>query len=111
MSYVSLADAKKHLEVIHGSDDALIQSCIEAAEDYAANYMNRAGITDDQVWKGNPEEPASSDEVVPESVKIAILFLTTDYFEQRGQTVVGSINSQLPAAENMLHFYRIGLGV
>jgi hypothetical protein len=113
MSYVTLEKARKHLEVIHSADDELIQDCIDAAEDYAAQYMGRDGIYDGQDWRRlDAESESSSDpETVPASVVRAILFLTADYYEHRTQTVVGTITSKIPSAEHMLHFYRIGLGV
>lgn len=113
MSYVTLATAKKHLEVIHSADDDFIQICIDAAESYAAEYMGREGIYDGQAWRDTGEETsdASSDgDIVPKAVEMAILFLTADFYEHRTQTVTGSM-SKLPAAEQMMHFYRIGLGV
>ena len=118
MSYVPLASVKKYLEVIHSADDEVIQDCIDAAESYAANYMNRRAITDEQdcPWTNTDgcECSESSSETdlstVPHAVVMAIKFITADFYEHRTQTVMGSM-TKLPAAEQMLHFYRVGLGV
>lgn len=114
MSYVSVADVRKHLGLIHTADDQLIQDYIDSAEDYAAEYMNRPGIYDDQNWKtaGDAESSStSSDEFVPASVVQAIKMIAGEYYERRAQGVVGSSYTRLPDAENLLHLYRIGLGV
>jgi hypothetical protein len=113
MSYVSLDDAKKWMEVFITSDDDIIQQSIDGAESYAAQYMGRLGIYDGQDWEDldSPSESSSSGDMVPPSVVQAILFITADDYEYRTQTIVGTIANKLPAAEQMMHFYRIGLGV
>lgn len=113
MSYVQLADVKKFLEVIHSADDEVIQGCIDAAESYAASYMNRQAITDDQdcPWTNQDgcecDSEASSSEissVVPAAVVQAIKFLAAEYYEHR-------IGGEVPKhVEQMLHMHRVGLG-
>jgi hypothetical protein len=113
MSYVTLATAKKQLEVIHSADDNFIQLCLDAAESYAAEFMGRDGIYDGQAWRdtGEATSDASSDgDVVPKAVEMAILLIAADFHEHRTQTANGSM-TKLPAAEQMLHFYRLRLGV
>lgn len=116
MSYVQLAEAKAHLLVIHDSDDVLIQQNIDAAEAYAANYMNRPGIYDDPecTWKRNqPPGVVSSEspDPVPRSVVQGILLLVGDYYENRTAGIVGTIHTMNPAAENLLWHHRIGMGI
>lgn len=132
MSYVTLEQAKAHLLVIHDSDDELIQQNIDAAEAYAANYMNRPDIDDDPVnpWARNrgtlcewkqplkqvpcvcPEPVVSSEpsDPVPKSVVQAILLLVCDYYENRTVGVAGAFNTN-PAADNLLWQNRIGMGI
>lgn len=116
MSYVTLDQAKAHLLVIHDSDDTLIQQNIDAAEAYAANYMNRPVIEDNPhcTWLRNQPVPVTSSEPldpVPKSVVQAILLLVGDYYENRTASIVGTIVSPNPAAENLLWFHRIGMGI
>lgn len=116
MSYVDLVLAKKHLAVTHSLDDELIQQYIDAAESYAASFMGRRAITDEQdpPWGGDcasSSEASSSDEVVPAAVVQAILLLVGDSYALREASVVGTIYAKNPAAENLLHMYRVGLGV
>lgn len=132
MSYVTVEQAKMHLLVIHDADDELIQQNIDAAEMYAANYMNRPDIADDPVnpWRRNqgsladwlrpvndcrPYQPAavSSEEPdpVPKSVVQAVLLLTSDFYENRTVGVVGTIFTDNPAAHNLLWPHRVGMGI
>ena len=133
MSYVTLEQAKAHLLVIHSSDDVLIQLNIDAAESYAANYMNRPDIADDPVnpWARNQgslcqwkqpaqpvpcvctEEVVSSEpnDPVPKSVVQAILLLVGDYYENRTAGIVGTIHTDNPAVDNLLWQNRVGMGI
>lgn len=128
MSYVTLDEAKKHLAVFHSADDEIIQTYIDGAESYAASFMNRQAIDGPQVcpWivsdgcdcdsssssssssSSTSSEPTAE---VPKAVKVAILLLVGDYYENRTAGIVGSIYTKLPAAAAMLHMHRVGLGV
>lgn len=131
MSYVTLEQAKAHLLVIHDFDDGIIQDCIDAAESYAATYMNRPEIEDNPLnpWKTNqgtiaewarplhdcrPPDPAVSSEPnnpVPASVVHAVKLILADYYENRTAGIVGTIYTANPAAENLLNQQRIGWGI
>ena len=115
MSYVTLAEAKAHLVVIHSDDDTLIQQCLDAAEAYAADYMGRAAIADAQhcPWRGGNDCTSSSEsepQTVPASVVQAILMVCADLYENRRSTYAGQATEN-PIAKQMLHFHRVGLGV
>lgn len=132
MSYVTLEEAKAHLLVIHSSDDDLIQSYIDAAESYAATYMNRPAIEDNPLnpWKRNtgtiadwmrpphcrPADPVVSSssepvDMVPASVVQAVKLILADYYENRTAGIVGVSYTANPAAENLLWQQRIGMGI
>ncbi|MGQ4661341.1 head-tail connector protein [Lysobacter sp. F6437] len=120
MSLVTLAEAKKHLAVIHTSDDDLIQINIDAAESYAASYMGRRSlegvqecpwiIADGCACESSSESSSESEQPVPAAVKQAVLLLVGEYYENRQQGVTGTIYTKLPAVESLLHFHRVGLG-
>jgi len=113
MTYVTVDEAKDQLLLFHDHDNARVKACIEAAEQYAADYMNRAEISDDQDWRPVANDPESEPvpQKVPASVKQAILFLVTDFYANRSATITGTIVAKHPAVEAMLHMYRKGLGV
>lgn len=141
MSYVTLPQAKAHLLVIHDFDDGIIQDCIDAAESYAATYMNRPAIEDNPLnpWKtnqgtiaewarplrcdywprqlrdvwGDPEPVVSSEpnNPVPASVVQAVKLILADYYENRSAGIVSTSYVANPAAENLLSQQRIGWGI
>nr|DAO97635.1 MAG TPA: Head Tail Connector Protein [Caudoviricetes sp.] len=64
MSSVTLEEAKKHLRVEHSEEDALIQTYIEAAEDWIAK---RCGTFDE----------------LPKALVAAVLLFVGDLYENR----------------------------
>lgn len=112
MSYITLAQAKAQLLVIHDADDEHIQLLIDAAESYCASYMNRPAITDEQEcpWYVAGQHTTSSSEVlqtVPKSVVQAVLLVLTDFYERR-TTDPDRGNT---TATNLLDQQRVGMGV
>lgn len=98
----SLDDLKAHLRIRHTQEDADLQARLDAAVDYAAQFINRS-----IPWADEEGEPVS----VPSSVRLAILIIAAEYYANREESVVGTIYTKIPKAENMLHFYRVGLGI
>ena len=84
----------------HDLDDELIYQCIEDAEAYASQFMER------------PLEPwDESNDCAPPDVRRAIKMLIGEYYEQRTQGVTGAAYTKLPHVEALLHFHRKNLGV
>ena len=105
MKVITLDQAKRHIAVTNPAHDALVTECVEAAEDYAEQFMGRSLSP----WVDDVTEAITT---VPMSVQKAILLMAKDHFDFRQTAIAGtSTFSQSPAAENMLHFYRKGLGV
>lgn len=116
MSYTALSLAKAHLGMAHSDDDTLIQQCLDAAEFHCAAIMGRRRISDiqDVPWLVG-DDTISSDtsdgsQTVPPSVIQAVLLYCSDFYENRQVTSQGSFYRN-PAADSLLHFQRIGLGV
>lgn len=95
----TLPEVKMHLRLDESetAEDDLLNSLTDAAVDYASMYVGR-----DIPWDGEP---------VPASVRAAILLIIGDLYENREGTFIGVSVEQNPAVVNMLHFYRVGLGV
>jgi len=102
VSVISIETARDHVNAIGTSQDDYIQSCIDAAESHAEQYMGRTL----EPWiDGEAEGP------VPADVKRAILLLVGDYYNNREATVVGVSVANNPAAESLMHFRRRGMGI
>ncbi len=95
---IEIADAKRHLVVIHDLDDELILSYILAAQDYIEHYIGRP-----VPWAsgGDTPEPVP----IPESIKQAARLLVGDSYVQREGADVN------PAVRRLLDPYRVSWGV
>lgn len=104
MPVLTLDEIKMHLriELDDASRDAELESLEAAAVDHAAQYIGRS-----IPWLDELDAPVA----VPASVKAAIKLFIADLDQHRENTVVGVTYSSRQAAENLLHFYRIGMGV
>lgn len=102
MPMPTLADLKTHLRIRHAHEDDDLQMKLDAAIDHAGQFIGRP-----IPWVD--DEGAAVD--VPHSVRLAILIIAAELYANREEAVVGAIYTKIPKAENMLHFYRVGLGV
>ncbi len=59
----------------------------------------------EELYSEPPSEPA-----LPPAVEQAVLLLVGDFYALREAQVSGTILVQNPAAESLLHFYRVGMG-
>ncbi len=102
MPMPTVADLKTHLRIRHGLDDVDLQMKLDAAIDTASQFINRPiPWVDEQ----------GVEVAVPNSVRLAILIIAAELYANREESVVGVTYSKIPKAENMLHFYRVGLGI
>lgn len=102
MPLPTLDDLKRHLRIRHDMDDEDLQAKLDAAIENAAQFINRTIPWQDE--EGNDVD-------VPSSVRLAILMIAAELRLNREQSVVGTTYTKIPQAENMLHFYRVGLGI
>jgi len=100
MSQVTLLEAKGFLDVIHSADDAKLQLLLDAAEDEARMFMNRADLV-------NWDNDAETVDVLPPSVTIGILLL----LQANYQATPDDSEKLRNAAEIKLMPYRLLLGV
>lgn len=104
MAVLTLDEIKAHLylDLSDTSKDSHLALLNDAAQDYASQYIGRA-----IPWVDDLGAPVD----VPASVRAALLLTIGDMFENREGLIVGVSAAPNPAVVNMLHFYRVGLGI
>ncbi|WP_207458649.1 head-tail connector protein [Azospirillum sp. SYSU D00513] len=100
MAAVTLDEAKAHLRVDGGAEDADLTLKLMAAEDAAAQYINRP-----IPWT-NAEGQAVP---VPASVKVAILLILGDLYANREGSVIGNgvVRVENSTVDMLLDPYRL----
>lgn len=101
---IDLLDIKRHLRLDLTPDpdsDPELINMLESAVDYASKFIGR-----DIPWEDEDQSP-----VFPASVRAAILLIIGDLYENREGRFVGVAQTPNPAVLDMLHFYRLGLGI
>lgn len=104
---IPLPTIKLHLRLDTAPDSELdpeLERLLGVAVDHASQYLGRPIPWDDP-------DTTSSEATLPPSVEQALLILVGEYFENREQHIVGSIIQENQTVQNLLHFYRIGLGI
>lgn len=108
MSVITLADAKKYLDVIHSYDDDKLQLLLDAAEDEALQFMGRDSLAE---WQECCSEAVSSEPAselaLPASVRLGVYILLQAAY-QASPTEAEQLRN---VAEVKLMPYRCGLGV
>lgn len=102
MSYVTMDEAKAHLKEKHDDDFDDIALKIEAAEEWAAEFLNRP-LSELLL---EVDSPPTDGELRP-SVKVAILQRMEAMFERDPATAERLVSD----ARDILYPFRIGLGV
>lgn len=93
MPVPTLVDLKRHMHIRHNEDDLNLQEKLDAAIEYASEFIGRP----------IPWLDANGAAVdVPKSVGLAIKVVAEEMY---------SGDNNFKKAENMLHFFRIGLGI
>lgn len=100
MSAITLTEAKAFLDVIHSADDTKLQLLLDAAEDEARVFLNRADLVE---WDN---DILTTDEV-PSSVKIGVLLLLQSNYQANPD----EIEQLRKVAEIKLMPYRLELGI
>ena len=104
MAVLTLDEIKTQLkmELDDASRDAELSQFELDAVDYCSQYIGRSiPWLDDE----------GAEVEVPASIKRAMKLLIGDYDQLRTNTVVGLTPANTRAAESMLHFHRVGMGI
>lgn len=68
-----LSEVKSYLNIYHNEDDVLISSMVQMAIEYIKDYT---GLTDEEI------------EAKKNSLKVAIMLICSDAYDNRGQTTL-----------------------
>jgi len=101
MSVLELEKVKSFLDVIHSADDAKLQMLLDAAEDEAAQFMNRSNVSE---WES--DYVFDSDYSMPPGAMMGVLLLTQAVY----QASPDDADKLRKAAETKLAPYRVNIG-
>ena len=101
---LTLSEIKTHLRIEQNEDaeNEYLNDLADAVHDYVQNYLNR-----DVPWK----DEDGQDVPIPAGVKHAALLIIGDLYEHREAKFVGTIVTDNRAADALLHFHRVGIGI
>jgi hypothetical protein len=108
VSLPTIADLKRHLRLDPWPDteaDAELEGFLAAGIDHAEQYLQRS-----LPWLDETASPPS-EVPVPASVRLAVLMIAADLYENREAQIVGVSRADNPAVVRLLNLYRTGLGV
>jgi hypothetical protein len=106
---IALATVKAYLRVSHTSDDALLQTLLDGAEDEALRYMNRSelpGLPYDLPEDSSSEPDVDTETGVAPSVVIGVALLVAADYEAAPE----ERETLRKAAETKLTPYRTEMG-
>lgn len=113
MNVIPTDEAMQHLRA-EEDDRSHVELLLGAAEDSAAQYLNRRFFIDDaSLAAAVADETAGRLPIlINPSIRAACLLILGNLFENREDVIVGTITSVLPmGSRSLLTPYRIGWGV
>lgn len=96
MRYLTLDDAKRHLNVEHSEDDAFIESLIDSAEDYLGGLLNR-DIT----------ELEREDKSLPPALLHALRIIVGRFYADREGYRMGRVSDVSFTIGSLIGIYRL----
>jgi hypothetical protein len=110
MSLVTLAEAKSWSAIYFTEKDVEVQLLIDAAEKHVADFLNKPDLLHLVEYADSPQDsPASA--VLDPRAKVVVLQVFDELWQNRGVTVVGTIQTEGPMWQRIAHMMRTGLGV
>lgn len=110
MSRVTIEEAKSWSKIYFADSDAEVQMILAAAEKHVADFLNKNDLEDFVSFDDSPQDSPASAELDPR-VKLVALQVFDELWQNRGITVVGTIQTEGPMWQRIAHFMRSGLGV
>lgn len=113
MALVSLEQARSHLRVDDPAEDSQIALYLAAAEQAAFDYLNRNAYPDEETLAAAVGDGTAGDRPIVANAAIlsAVLLMLGHLWENREDSIVGTIVSPLPNGSKwLLTPHRIGMG-
>jgi hypothetical protein len=113
MNAISTDEAMQHLRA-EEDDRAYVELLLAAAEDSAAQFLNRRFYVDELSLAAAVSDGSAGSKpiVINPSIRAACLLIAGSLYANREDVVVGTISSELPmGSRSLLTPYRIGWGV
>lgn len=110
MSRVTLEEAKSWSKIYYTEADAEVQLILDAAEKHVADFLNKEDLEDFVSFDDSPQDSPATAELDPRA-KLVCLQVFDELWQNRGVTVVGTIQTEGPMWQRIAHFMRSGLGV
>lgn len=113
MNVIPTDEVMRHLRA-EEDDRADVELYLAAAEDSAAQFMNRRFFTDQTAMDAAIADGSAGDRpiLINPTIRAACLLIVGNLYGNREDVVVGTISSELPGgSRSLLMPYRIGWGV
>ena len=94
---VTVDEVKTHLRIEHDEEDAYIESLIRQSQAEVEDYCRVSFETEDE--EGTPVDP-------PEPVRLAVILMTSFYFENRDIPDMTTYKATRMAFDSLLYPYR-----
>jgi hypothetical protein len=110
MSRVTLAEAKSWSSIYFSEKDAEVQLILDGVESTMRDFCDVDSLDELNVFGDSPQDSPASEQLDP-AVKVAILQLFDDCWQNKGVTATGTIVTEGPIWQRIAHFKRKRLGV
>jgi hypothetical protein len=110
MSRVTIEEAKSWSKIYFDDSDTEVQLIVDAAEKHVADFLNKDDLEDFVSFDDSPQDSPASAQLDPRA-KVVVLQVFDEMWQNRGVTVVGTIQTEGPMWQRIAHFMRSGLGV
>lgn len=110
MSRVTLDEAKSWSNIYFAEKDAKLQLILDGVEDTMRDFLGVDSLDEFIELDEEPQDSPASAHLNP-AVKIAILQLFDECWQNTGVTQVGTIITEGPIWQRIAHFKRKNLGV
>lgn len=113
MDLVTIEQLRAHCRA-ESEDDALLTVYGEAAEQAAADFLNRRVYADADALAAAVLDGSAGDDpiVVNDAIRAAVLLLAGHLYRNREDVITGTIATKMPmGAHTLLWPHRVGIGV